>query len=411
MAKKKSTKAAKAPTPRSVGKKKAASSGSTMKPKATGRKAAKKKTKKVKAAAEKVPPKKGFEIPRRQRRSTFPQDCFQHSAAEKRRIKEECGTRWNELCRQRIEAENALEKWWPELQQLPWVTGAHVGLKRTKGKFAFPLRYCIRVHVSKKLPEKALSPSMRLPDYYNSIDVDLWEANYRSLAGCVLPNHFEPVLLGGIAIAPKSDPCNWGTLGFCVQSKGEAMLLTNHHVARSQNDIIQPPSANTPQGSAVVGSVERSVNSASVDAAIIRPNGSRATSRSMRLGDGLLPGTFEEGELTYKDVDDGESGVRTLVFKIGAASGGSPSLPGVVKSINATPRVPGVGDLQNQIIVHFSPPQVTGGDSGSLLVKQVQKNGQIINQVVGLVIAEIEGGAFLVANHWKNVRDSLRIDL
>ena len=410
MAKKKSTKSAKTPTPRSVGKKKAASSGSTMKPKASGRKAAKKKTKKVKAAAEKMPPKKGFEIPRRQRRSTFPQDCFQHTAAEKRRIKEECGTRWNELCRQQIEAENALEKWWPELQQLPWVTGAHVGLKRAKGKFAFPLRYCIRVHVTEKLPEKSLTAFNRLPDVYDAIDVDLWEANYRSLAGCILPDGFVSVLLGGVAIAPKSNPCNWGTLGFCVKSNGQPMLLTNHHVVGEFGEVIQPPSSNVPQGSAVVGSVERFVRTASVDAAIVKPNDSRGTSRAIRFGTGTLPGTFEEGELTYRDVDP-ESGIRTLVFKIGAASGGSPLKPGVLKAINATPKVPGIGTLRDQIIVHFQPPQVTGGDSGSLLIKQVIRNGKTINQVVGLVVAEINGGSLLVANHWKNVRDGLRIDI
>ncbi len=325
------------------------------------------------------------------------------------RLRKEIRKNWDVLNVQRMKAEEVLDEWRAELLATPGVTGCHVGLRRVKKQIVFPLSFCIRVHVGQKLQPNHPQLLQMLPSARDGVSVDIHEASYRLAAGVPPEETCEAELIGGIAIAFEDTTANWGTLGLCVTSNEKLVMLTNKHVAgENGNAIVQPPSKVVPGGSPIIGKVLAGIRNAIVDCAIVESDGSRPVKAGIKVGASVLPGKFEAGELDIFD-----QLFRTTVFKIGAATGSEPIRIGRVRTINGSVTIPVFGPLSSQIIVDSINGNsiIQGGDSGSVLIKQVVKGNSIRNFVVGLVTAQMDGGLGLVASHFREVRNKLGISI
>lgn len=326
--------------------------------------------------------------------------------------KAEIKKRWDVLTEQRVAAETALDKYREELMARPDVHGMHVGVKRIKDKMVSPITFCIRIHVQTKLKKGHPRLIHPLPVELDGISVDIWESSYQLLGGDPADDYHQ-TLAGGIPFVWEGDPGNYGTLGIRVTSNNQPMMLTNRHVVGDKgNVVIQPPSKKVPSGSAVVGKVKRAVINSTVDCAIVEPDKNlvgpgkeRQLIDGIKNGTSMLPGNFEIGQLDFRD-----QLFRTKVFKIGAVTG---RRDGRVKTIAGSVLIPGQGFSISQIIVDSSSSSriVQGGDSGSLLIKQETIGGNVVNRIVGLVTAEVNGGRSLVASHFSNVASALGIEL
>ncbi|MCV6597770.1 MAG: hypothetical protein OIF40_11915 [Mangrovicoccus sp.] len=130
--------------------------------------------------------------------------------------------------------------------QLPEYRGADRGFRWTNGKPTDEVT--VRIHVARKLPEKALSPGQILPKEIDGVRLDVIEGDYRAMrqTGSVADdNIFEPhYILGGTSCGRMSG--GLGTAGIVVMDReGRPGILSNWHVlagmtAKRGDPIITP---------------------------------------------------------------------------------------------------------------------------------------------------------------------------
>ncbi len=324
-----------------------------------------------------------------------------------------------EIARHRTIVHEVFDKYHDQLFSHPDVCGLHIGLKRSQGMVCYPLRYCIRLHVRKKWPEK--HPMLQTPidvDQFKhlGVELDIIERSYQNIAASSPP--YPGSMIGARPIAPNMDPNHWGTMGMVVFTMdGLPRYLTNKHVAGEPGtEIRESAYGKTFSGETqIIGEVESSLRNTRVDCAIIKPKGKRAISEGIMKPDatfGLLPGKYTVRKLTAIDEHN------TEVFKIGASTGFQPVPVGIVKNVNTSIEINGML-MTGQIIVESKDAKriVDGGDSGSVAIVKGRDAGGPINFVVGLVHAEALGpagetkGDAMVANHFDEVQSALRIKL
>jgi hypothetical protein len=325
---------------------------------------------------------------------------------------------WAELFQKRQKAVAVLERHRKELFALPDVTGLHVGLRRRQGLITTPLEYCIRIHVRQKRPVGDPRIRSLLPSHVEKIPVDVWQQSYRSLSAGDPVSTFVDPLIGGVALAKRGTPDNWGTLGCVVFHGTSPMYLTNKHIVGNPGSVVlQPPNGVAPTGKvATIGTVyaaNSDKDAELIDAAIIQPSDQRKRRRAIL---GVKSTLFVSSTLSPSDEH------RTQAFKVGAKTG-LPIRLGIVKSVNATVDVDGK-PMHNQILVESPTGDdlIDGGDSGSVLIVPIEQNGLTINLVVGLVHAEgsdsdgsVDTGQgdykVIVASHFHEVKSRLGVDV
>ena len=299
-------------------------------------------------------------------------------------IRKEFAMHWRALEAQRQYVDKIADIHRERLLSRPDVTGMHVGLWRRGGKIVCPLQYCIRVHVQRKLQVSCTDETLiATPNRYmptplerliDGVRVDVLSHNYDPVSALTDKLRSKArTLRGGYAIAPDHDPDNWGTLGIRVDHLHDGMryFLTNAHVVGSRGAQVQQPFSDARKDSLDIGSVvDAPVFDEFIDAALIADSKLRRTRGDVQS----QTGKFIAKDLTQADVDR-----RTIVFKIGAATGRT---SGRVKSINYSPKFRDV-QMNRQILVEADHKIIDGGDSGAVLYVRDEEHD--INIVVGLV--------------------------
>ncbi|MCA9739280.1 MAG: hypothetical protein KC645_16765, partial [Gemmatimonadetes bacterium] len=290
-----------------------------------------------------------------------------------------------------------------ELLARPGVTGVDVGTKIKGGEDTGQL--AIRVYVAEK---KDVSAKQKIPAEVEGIPTDVIQLTFKPTPAMQRLTEFGPqvdatqyaTLEGGMSIGPcrslyleppevptAGNYVFVGTLGCIVEdvASGDAMMLTNFHVAALDNgwtvgDTIAQPGV--PDGGScptdVTGTLQRAViagttagGNPGVDGAVVRINGRPHRCSILDIGD--VAGTA----------------VATNGMNVRKRGRTTELTQGVVQSVNATIVVPygdGIGDvtLHDQILIRGTPQPNgvfgLGGDSGSVVV-----NGD--REVVGLYFA------------------------
>jgi hypothetical protein len=330
------------------------------------------------------------------------------------RVEEERKRRWKDLKPQYDRGIELMEKYGKKIMNLPGVTGLHVGFKRKSNKITYPLQYALRISVMKKRDKNDPRISKLLPSEIHGYPTDILERKFESLtesmsaektysAGAMggpsgQPFNTAPVhpLNGGIVIAPKDRPGNWGTLGIILRNDYLIPFgITCAHVARKANtEVCHPANAES------IGSVVYSTNYADryQDLSFIKINDefhcdtSKIIKTGMDGNDPVLTASMTPAEHW------------NVAFKIGAATNPEEVVRGRVQAVKARVKLSDGRDMVDQIIVTRDPgtshPLVSPGDSGSVLLS-LTEHDKIVH-LIGLVHARTEDGE-IVASHWSGV--------
>lgn len=322
---------------------------------------------------------------------------------------QEVQARQSSLNRQRRAAAKALKLHAKKLWVRKGVVGLDVGLKITAQEYVRPLRYVIRIHVVAKLDESELTSHRKFPSKIGGIDVDVLERRYTQGAGAASQpesRRFRDPMTGGVAISGDAG-ASFGTLGMRVILNKKSMYLTNAHVVPKIDADVWQPAAEGPNVPVGVGrkiGVATSLRAfnADVDCALIKPYGPR-TYQDFFLG---LPTTakFKIGKLESHHQN------RTTAFKIGAKTGSSPQLIGLVESIDTRVQLPSGHTFSGQICVRRDKAEtfIDGGDSGAILLREIADNSY---EIVGLVHSWTQGNRVAIASHIHKVFEALSITI
>jgi hypothetical protein len=106
----------------------------------------------------------------------------------------------------------------------------------------------IRIHVEKKLSQKALPKRRRFPRSLKGVPVDVIETTFTPLACPPASGHlrvFRDPLIGGVAIGHAGQR-DFGTLGAVVTNaeKMKLALTAQHVVIEPSPEVVQPPRVN-----------------------------------------------------------------------------------------------------------------------------------------------------------------------
>ena len=124
---------------------------------------------------------------------------------------------------------------------------------RTKfGQPVSPLEVVIGINVKRKLPVDRLEIADVLPSTHEGLRIKVVEGTFHLLSGLngillrgashpANPQPFDRELLGGIPIAPESDPSDYGTLGVISKSGTQTIGLSCQHVVKGStgSDVLQ----------------------------------------------------------------------------------------------------------------------------------------------------------------------------
>jgi hypothetical protein len=325
----------------------------------------------------------------------------------------------------KLAAEEVVSSITPEELRRYNATGVHVGLKRQTGASGeqlptSELQVCIRFHVDRKLP--ADHPGWadgryanKIAETYRGFPTDVAEMSFTSLgpvaaqdetADVDLSKRADP-LVGGYQIASEVRNRSFGTLGGVLfRSNFESVMITNAHVANRDEKIVQPSAQSSefdpvPIGHVVDAEMPDRNGVGSIDAAIVQLGDDGRAMRA-RIANLDGPDAFKNGFVS-------ERHVHTLkVIKVGAATG---KTIGWVKNISARVMI-GSALMINQILVESvdDEPIVAAGDSGALLLSEVEASGRVVGyNIVGLVHARSQDGRLLMATHFYEIARRFRV--
>lgn len=285
------------------------------------------------------------------------------------------------------------------LMAYPNVTGLGVGYKIIQGRRTDAV--CLRVYVSRKVPETDLQPSEVLPREVEGIPVDVIEAVFEIQPNGTSPDDHQErhdPLLGGISVG-NLDTGHTGTLGGWAvdNSSGELLILGNWHVlcggldCAVEDRLVQPGPGDGGSESDAVARLRRWALTELVDAAVGRLTGNRALlQRALGLG-------------PVSDVREPVLGLP--VKKSGRTTGVT---TGIIADEQASLVVHGYPDgprtFHNQIVIESNNNDDVSqpGDSGSFWLDEA-------NWLVGLHFAGSPGRAG--ANRMLAVLDALNISI
>ena len=313
--------------------------------------------------------------------------------------------------------------WASELQQakrrsegrllaLPGVTGVDIGCKEVDGRPTGAL--AIRVLVAQKKPQGAVPADELIPIRIEGHPVDVIERRFElhQLATRSRPSGPPAVLdaispvKGGVSVGPGRTAAGLhaGTLGAVVTDRmsGRRFALTSWHLVGAAGGLVvgepllQPSPIDGGDGpGSVLGTIQRCVLTASVDAAVASIDSTRH----------VTPHVVEIGALT----GTGATSIDDQVAKRGRTTG---LTFGIVDAVDLTVKLDygdgiGVRTLTNQIGVKpdgtRSAVFSAAGDTGAVLVNPARG-------VVGLLVAGTETG-YGVANPIADVLAALDVDL
>jgi hypothetical protein len=297
----------------------------------------------------------------------------------------------------------------------------HVGLRTKFGRPVSPLRFVLEIRFENKLSDDELAAQDRkmFPPKVYGIPVKVLESRPRLAVG-VWPNNPPPLtnnVIGGVPCAPAAavgPDKPWGTLGVCINQGGNWTGLTNHHVASGAGTSVAQlgpaVGSSAPLGtvsSSYIGDVTYSYGTFSIDGSAINLSGLVGrTAESLirqwetRWGTKLW---FPDAEMIVGPLD-----TNGRVFVYGAMT--ETLLRGRLEnpSYNSLP----VGGLyfNNIIRIVRDGTFVQGGDSGSLLLLEIEKDGGLQAMAVGLVFARDDANSRIgYACHMRPVLDHLNL--
>ncbi|MCC5034811.1 S1 family peptidase [Streptomyces sp. WAC 00631] len=291
------------------------------------------------------------------------------------------------------------ERFAARLMTYPNVTGVGVGLRMRAGRrLSEP---CVRVFVSRKVPEAELRTSDVLPRELEGVTVDVVEGEFTLLRNGAPPlsperrraRHF-PFAVPGTSVAGLRVTA--GTLGAAVYDAtggGSQLLLSNWHVlcgvpeCAAGEEIVQPgPFDGGTAPRDTVARLLRYADTDRVDAAVAILDGNRFLSDAI-AGIGLVSGV-------------GAAGLGMRARKSGRTTGVT---GGIIDAVGLDVTVGGrLFRGQFTVASEDGAPVVAGGDSGSLTVDDR-------NRAVGLLFAGRTDGAYWIANPIADVIAALGI--
>lgn len=311
----------------------------------------------------------------------------------------------------------------------PEVTGVHVGFKRTRNRILRPLQYCIRISVRRKRTTNDHRIVDPLPTSINGYPVDVFERTYETIADSMshatsnatpndkpkrtkrsksklqLPHNNSIIdpLRGGIVIADKDTPENWGTLGLIGKGDdGKKYALTCAHVAGKRRNrkatVTQPALLDESTPGRVIGKVAFSARNTSIDASIVELDDGIKSRRQA-----IVAGTnnYLAGAIGF-----GAAVPEARAFKIGAASDPNAIVHGRIQLTSGIVDIQGFGTMTDQIVVINDNGKgyelLHPGDSGAVLLMMTSQSDLFL--VVGLVHARTSDGA-IVACPWNKIRE------
>ena len=345
------------------------------------------------------------------------------------------------------QARTALRKWLPSLRKQPQfkrghITGWSVTFRRSFGHVVSPLQVAIAINVATKFAVDDLEhmKCTALPKSVFGIPIKVLEGSFVFLASAlqgvitrasgVTPHDPLPLtapLIGGVPVAPDSDPTDFGTLGIVVEeTTGEVVGVTNFHVIDSGAAAVKlgptfspgSPGGTAPVGKAsttrrvlggksglsLAGSVDCAaiILEASIAAAALKNAVRELTHLKHTLDPANIPLFYANRPVSNDDTD-------LPVWKFGARSG--IKLKGRIQ-INAGADVKINGKLFRNIIVvqHDAGNNtfVPAGDSGSVMVLQTKVKNRPAFVVAGIFFAQIEGNDSKgIACHFSDVKQAL----
>lgn len=341
---------------------------------------------------------------------------------ESKSIEEERQQRWPELMQQYQKGTELIRKYGDRLLKNAEVTGVHVGFKRIGDQIVRPLRYCIRISVRRKRKPEDQRIVKPLPKTLQGFPVDVFERTYETIADTMTqptrgaskntkslksksnqPYHnaiIDP-LRGGIVIADKDTPENWGTLGLIGKDRnGKRYGLTCAHVAGSSQSrssvVTQPAKLTAKTVIREIGKVVYSARNNSVDASVIEIDGQWKSRRQAILSgkENYLAGSIGFGSAIPE----------ARAFKIGAATNPEALVHGRIQITTGVVEIKGFGTMTDQIVVVNDSGKgyelIKPGDSGAVLLMMTDHEDVFV--VVGLVHAKTSDGA-IVACPWNKV--------
>ncbi|MBA3341828.1 MAG: hypothetical protein H0T48_08320 [Gemmatimonadaceae bacterium] len=247
--------------------------------------------------------------------------------------------------------ERLLRKHRKRLLAYPNVHSVDVGLEFSDGRPTG--RLALRVHVTEKVAEAALSRAHRVPDELDGVPVDVIQFNPRPQQN---RNQRHDPVMGGVQIMNTSRT-GVGTLGMIVLGRGnlEPLGLSNHHVMvrtpAVASDLISQPG--TPAAADILGTV--AAWNKALDCAVCRLGarawtfeifgvGPASGTSSARIGMKVMKSGLSSG-VTWGIIDGVASADFTVVPDTSVPSIGEMSLPGDSGSVwleLATNRVVGL---------------------------------------------------------------------
>jgi hypothetical protein len=290
------------------------------------------------------------------------------------------------------------ERYASRLIQYPNVTGVGVGLRLVNGERKNEV--CVRVYVSRKLPEAQLQTTEILPRTLDGVDVDVIEGEFTFMQDNAPPLSLEqrvarnfPFLNPGVSVGGLRVTA--GTLGAVVYdvAGGGQMLLSNWHVLCGSPDCVQNEEIVQPgvfDGGVApkdtIAVLKRFAHTDRVDAAV-------AVVNEQRFLRDAIPGIG-----VVRSINVATLGMR--VRKSGRTTG---ITIGIIDDISADVVVSGL-QFRDQISVvpEDGGVIVAGGDSGSLVVDEQ-------NLAVGLLFGGQTDGLRWIANQIEDVIDALQI--
>jgi len=336
---------------------------------------------------------------------------------ESKSIEAERTRRWKELMPQYEKGMELIRRYGPSLVKYPEITGIHVGFKRIKNRLVRPLEYCIRISVRRKRPIGDSRIVKLLPKSIQGFPIDVFERTYETIADSMAhgPTRFRSAkdeslphnntildpLRGGIVIADKETPDNWGTLGLIGKGQGGKRYgLTCAHVAGNTKHrvavVTHPVRVDRKTEVREIGKVALSARNSSVDASVIEIDSELKVRRQAIV--------FGKNNYLAGSIDFGTAIPEFRAFKIGAATDPNTLVHGRIQITTGVIEIKGFGIMTDQIVVVNDNGDgfelIRPGDSGAVLLMMTDEPDIFV--VVGLVHAKTSDGA-MVACPWNKV--------